>query len=598
MAEQESIISDRTEVVTFSILVNENEIPQHYGVNSIRVVHEINKISYAKIKLNDGGVAEEQEFEIGNSEDFVPGNKIEIKLGYESEEKYVFKGIIIRHGIQVSRAGEQLVIEARHQAVKMTQGRKNEVFTEQSDSDIITSLLQKYEIPKQVDASDYTHPELVQYYASDWDFVLSRADFNGMLVIPDLDGLVIKKPNLGENAVEEFIYGTSIISFKADIDARVQLPSVVGYSWDFSNQELIEAQSNPGNDDQHPGNFTSQALSGVMGLDQYIFQTPANIPTAVLDSLATARLQKSKLAFTKGILKIRGFTGVNPGDMISIDGLSERFNGKMFVGGITHQFDREGWFTELSIGLSENWYAEETPHIAAPGASGLVPPIQGLSIGIVKQIHEDPDGNYRVKVAVPNLQKDNVPIWARMANFYASNEIGSFFYPEINDEVVLGFLNQDPQNPVILGMLYSKKNKPPLEPADQNPEKALVTKEKLTIHFSDQDKVITISTPGESVIQLSDQEEKISISDKHKNVVEMSSSGISLTTQGDAKIVADGNIILEAKGDIEAKATGNLKGEGMEVALKGSTKFAAEGAMAEVKGSGQTTIKGGIVMIN
>ena len=36
----------------------------------------------------------------------------------------------------------------------------------------------------------------------------------------------------------------------------------------------------------------------------------------------------------------------------------------------------------------------------------------------------------------------------------------------------------------------------------------------------------------------------------------------------------------------------------MNASIKGQSQFTAEGAMAEVKGSGQTTIKGGMVMIN
>ena len=89
----------------------------------------------------------------------------------------------------------------------------------------------------------------------------------------------------------------------------------------------------------------------------------------------------------------------------------------------------------------------------APGASGLLPPIAGLQTGIVKQVAKDPGGQFRVALELPLLQMPGQLVWARLASFYASNKIGEVFYPEVGDEVVAGFMNQDPRYPVILGSL-------------------------------------------------------------------------------------------------------------------------------------------------
>ena len=521
-----SLVSDQNTVVTHVILVDGQQIPGHFGVVEIKVVREINKIPYARIKLTDGGVAEADDFEIGNSSNFEPGKEITIKAGYQSTDEDIFKGIVIKHGISIDHLGAFLIIECKHIAVKMTIGRKNDIFLEKKDSEVINSIIQTYAINKEVENTSNVHPEIVQHYVSDWDFVLMRADINGLIVIPELDKLSIKAPNLTAAPVYDAAYGTSLISFQADIDARAQLKSVEGYSWDYSKQEVINAKGNA-TKDNHAGNFKSSKLADAIGLDSFIIQTSAFKSVPVLDTITTAKLTKAQLGFMKGTLKIQGVADINPGDWLNITGLSDRFNGKVFIGGVMHRIDRTGWITECIIGISNDWYVNETPGINAPSASGFIPPFKGLSTAVVQKIHEDPDGNYRVQVTIPTLQKDNLKLWARLSNLYASNESGTFFYPEINDEVIVGFLNEDPQHPIILGKLYSKINKAPLEPADQNPEKAIITREKLTIHFNDEKKIITIHTPGENSITIDDEAQKIVILDQHKNNIEMSDAGIS-----------------------------------------------------------------------
>lgn len=592
-----SLVSDDHTLLSFSILVEGQPIPSSYGVVSIQIIREINKISSARIKLVDGGSSEGEDFVIGNSQNFIPGKKITITAGYNTREKEVFKGIIIKHGISLDQGGAFLWVECKHEAIKMTIGRKNEIFNDKKDSDLINSIIQKYSISKEVETTDTQHPELVQHYSSDWDFVLMRADINGLVVKPDLDKLVVKKPNFDAEPVYKVTYGVDLISFDAYIDARTQLKKVEGLSWDFSNQQIIKAQgNNPG--EHHAGNLESSQLANVVGLESYQIQTTAHVPMPVLDKLTSAKLTKAQLGYMRGTFKIMGIADINPGDIIEISGLSDRFNGKMYLGGIKHEIDNQGWISECFIGLSDEWYVNETPGIDAPFTSGFTPPIKGLTTAIVKQIDQDPDGNYRIQISIPTLQKDNMKLWARLSHLYASNDAGTFFLPEINDEVIVGFLNEDPQNPIILGMLYSKKNKAPLEPKNDNPEKAIITKQKLTISFSDEKKIITISTPGNNKMIFSDDEKKIIIIDQHENTIEMSQDGILLNSKKNIVLKADQDITLEAQGKIGLKATQDLAGEGMNVSLKGNSQFSAEGAMAELKGSGQTTVKGGIVMIN
>ena len=64
----------------------------------------------------------------------------------------------------------------------MTIGRKNEIFTEQKDSEVISNILQQYEFTKEVEATEITYPQLLQHNVSDWDYVLQRSDINGFSI--------------------------------------------------------------------------------------------------------------------------------------------------------------------------------------------------------------------------------------------------------------------------------------------------------------------------------------------------------------------------------------------------------------------------------
>lgn len=74
-----------------------------------------------------------------------------------------------------------MVVECRDFAYQTTLGRKNRIFEKKKDSDMIKEVLKAYGSVK-VDATTYQYSEMVQYYCSDWDFALSRADANGLFI--------------------------------------------------------------------------------------------------------------------------------------------------------------------------------------------------------------------------------------------------------------------------------------------------------------------------------------------------------------------------------------------------------------------------------
>lgn len=588
-------------LATFVISVGGSAVPGSLSIYSVHVEKKVNKIATATITILDGDPATE-DFAASSSSTFVPGATISIEAGYDSANKVIFSGIITGQTIRIDPViGSALEVECRDEAVKMIVGRKCLSFSKQKDSDIISSIIGTYGLTASVTATTTTWPEQIQYYATDWDFILSRAEANGMIVTTINGTVAVAKPDADTTSVLTVGNGTGLMEFNADMDAITQLGSVTSTTWDFTQQQVASAEAN--NNLAGPGNISSKTLSEVVGLSTYGLQTSAPLQTADLTNWSNAQLIKSEYAKIRGTAKFQGTSVVDLATYITLQGLGDRFNGDHFVSGVQHDISNGNWLTEVSIGMSPIWFTEE-PDVMAPPASGLLPGARGLLTGTVKQMNADPDSQYRILVSVPLFDQNGAGIWARLANFYSTSGAGAFFMPEVGDEVVLGFLNEDPRFPVILGSMYSSSSNQPFSniPAadDKNSIKAIVSKSGIYLQFDDTNKILTITTPGNNQIIFSDKDKQITLQDQNSNSVVMSSDGITMNSPKSITISATQNLTLKGNQGVTIQSsTGDVQISGMNVKETAQSQWSAEGSLtAQLQGGTQTTIKGAMVMIN
>jgi uncharacterized protein involved in type VI secretion and phage assembly len=159
-------------------------------------------------------------------------------------------------------------------------------------------------------------------------------------------------------------------------------------------------------------------------------------------------------------------------------------------------------------------------------------------------------------VILPGIDEKTGAVWARLAAPDAGKNRGWFFRPETGDEVVVGFFNQDPRQPVILGGLFSPKNTPPENASEitkENTTKAIVTKTGSMIGFIDDKKgSIFIETAEGTRILLDDSAKSLELIDQNGNEFKMDDSGITIKTAKDFKLEATGNVEIKgAKVDIK-----------------------------------------------
>lgn len=589
--------TDAEGVLRVRLMANGEQLPERVQLIRLTVHRAANTIPWARLEFADGDMAT-QKFEVSDGSLLAPGTELAIHLGYDTKDKLVYRGVVMRFGLQISGDNDsRLVIECRDKAARMAVDRRNSVHVDSSDSDLIKALLRDHGLDADVQDTGVVHAALVQHHCSDWDFMVSRAEANGRLVIARNGKVHVQQPDTGRAAVLSLNYGTSLMSFQADIDARTQLSSVQATAWDPKQQAA--AQASAGIDDRVPqGDLRAGALAAVVHEQAFHLRTDAPQPADALDAWATAQQIKAALARVRGRMRFQGHARPQVGDMIELKGVGQRFNGTVFVGALTHEVADGNWTTEVEFGLAPQWFTERAD-LLAPRAGGLVPGVRGLHIGVVKQLHDDPAGEHRVQVLLPVMGADIKPVWARLSGFHASKAFGAFFLPEIGDEVMLGFINDDPAHPVVLGSVYSSARTPPYALAAENDTKAIVTRCKSRIEFNEKDKVITLSTPGGNQVVISDLDKSILLSDQNGNTAKLSPEGIRLDSPKDIVLQAKGRISLDAVGPISLKSQADASTSALNVSCDAQVSFSAKGtASAELSATGQTTVKGAMVMIN
>lgn len=567
-----SPVQAATSDVSCTITANGSPLDSTYQVVSVDVWNGVNKLPKARLVISDGSPADET-FPISESSTLIPGATLSIALGYGGTTATVFTGIVYRQGLDVSRSGpSRLIVEATDKAMAMTLCRKNAIFQNSTDSDVCQKLISQAGLTASVTSTSVQHESIVQYYASDWDMLVMRAQCSGMVVTVDNATVTVAPPDTSSSPVLTLQYGDSILDLRTEMDASTQFSasSIQSFAWDPSSQALASS-STAQSSIATPGNLSSDTLAQVFGVSQYLQQTAALLTAAELTQWSSAELVKTQLSKIRGEVRFQGSSLPTPGCTVTLAGLGARFNGAAWVSAVHQHFSNGFWRTTLDLGLSSQWFAAEHD-VSAPGASAQVPAAM-LQIGVVKQIDQDPDGEYRVLVTLPLLQDPNQNgVWARFGSYYASAGIGSFFYPEINDEVVVGFLSGDPRTPVILGSLYSAKNQAPLQPESQNNTKSIMSRSKLHIDFKEDTNTIAIVTPANQSVQLNDNDGTITLTDKNGNSIKMSSSGIAINSASDINITATGSVTISANSALNASgsASAQFTSSGV-VQVKGAT---------------------------
>lgn len=171
----------------------------------------------------------------------------------------------------------------------------------------------------------------------------------------------------------------------------------------------------------------------------------------------------------------------------------------------------------------------------------------GVVVGLVTN-NKDPDGMGRVKVKFPWLSDQEESWWARIAVPMAGPSRGTYFLPEVDDEVLVAFEHGDVRFPYIIGAIWNGKDAPPTTNSDgQNNIRLIKSRSGHVIRFDDtngNEKVEIIDKQGTNSITIKSSDNSITICCNGK--MQLSANGIEISSQAEIKIEAAATMDIKA----------------------------------------------------
>ena len=553
----------------------------------------INSLPYAIIRIHDFFfTSSESENLCANNPVFKIGAKVEIEFGDQEEIKSVFEGVLLDKAFKMDAQEGFCFLELHVYtfAYKMHIVKKNAFYSDKTDSDIIKDIISKYDgIKPKLGNMALKHESIIQRDITDWDFINMRSQVYGFVVCVSGDSITVDSPQNVSSGVKT-IFGENILEMNLKINSSHQIEKACGKIWDKKNQKIKDISSESVKD-----NFFDKIKASdiTKNTDKQEFSfLHDGVGEEEMKALVNGIMSLNRLAKVIGTITIEGNADVKCNSTIDIERCAENFNGKAYVSGVKHIFENGDWVTKIFIGFSplknkDLWHNVKLLHH-----------ISGIKYGKVVKIDGDKESEFRIFVNIPLFHNEGEGIWCRLATFYASSCSGAFFFPEVDDEVIVSFVDSDPREAIVLGVLYNAKNKPKIEKIDaKNEIKGIYTKGGLEISFDEKDKIVKIKTATNREIIISDKDESI-ILGNNGDTFSLTKDGVKIKSSKDI-IVEGKNINFNANGSVNIKAKSDVKIEATNISTNGSMGVEVKGGNgAKLESSGITEIKGSMVNIN
>lgn len=199
--------------------------------------------------------------------------------------------------------------------------------------------------------------------------------------------------------------------------------------------------------------------------------------------------------------------------------------------------------------------------------------ISGVATGIVTD-NEDPEGMARVKVRYPWRDEDEQSFWARVARTMAGSDRGTYFHPEVGDEVLVAFEQGDIHYPYVIGALWSAAEKPPEDNADGKNDVRMIRSRsghEVVLNDSETAGKVEITTNAGHKVVLDDAtgSEKVLVEDKSgQNSVTLNSTTGAIDVESAATVSVESKLVdIKGQGNVTIEAGGVLTLKGALVKI-------------------------------
>jgi type VI secretion system secreted protein VgrG len=432
-------------------------------------------------------------------------------------------------------------------------------------------------------------------------------------------------------------------------------------------------------DSVHEMDWEERAFTGKVTLADYNFETPNNnLKTTatgannfeysdypgeyltVSDGERYAKLRAEELEALRSVINGNGnCRAFSAGYRFTLQEHYRNDLNKAYVlTSVSHSADatayRSGAAGSFSYHNSFEAIPQATPY--RPARVTRKPFVQGAQTAVVvgksgEEIWVDKYGRVRVQFFWDRVGKkdEQSSCWVRVSQVWAGKQWGWMTIPRIGQEVVVDFLEGDPDRPLITGRIYNADQMPPYTLPDNQTQSGIKSRssksggtanfneirfedkkgsEMLTVH-AEKDMETTVENDDTQTVQ---NDRKITVNGKHTEDITKDTS-ITIKEGNHSLLIEQGNQSTElkmgnqsvslkmgnetfkldlGKSEKEAMQSIELKVgqssikldqmgvtiKGMMIKIEGEIQVQVKGLMTQVNGDAMLTLKGGITMIN
>jgi phage protein D len=538
------------------------------------------------------------------------GSKIKVKVNVAtaSSPTTLIEAEITALELEFDTGGTFTVIRGYDPAHRLFRDRRTVSYVQMTASDIATQVAKRAGLKVgKVDPTSTVFPFVSQAGQTDWEILTQLArDTGSDLTVRNGSFSFVAPGAAAAGTPPTLKFGEELLRFRSVLTSAQQVGQVEVRGWNVAEKNALIGTA--------PAKTSTVELPTVKPTDMAsAFGNPTYVSTDVpyrtqneVDQAAKALADEKASAFAEFEGVARGNPELRAGSKISIEGLGAPFEGKYTITSARHRFDpTTGYTTAITVTGKQD---RSLLGLASGSARSRQTPA-GVAIAQVTDVR-DPDKMGRVKVKYPWLSADYVSGWARVVCQGAGKDRGWIALPEVGDEVLVGWEQQDFDRPVVYGGFYNGIDTMPKGPNELIDggsgainRRSLVSRKGHRIDLLDQD-------GSKEGVRIASSDEKL--------LIHLDSTGTTITVHADGKVLIEGTqgITLDAKtseltmkagsikmtatqgvqvdggsGSVAMKTNGPLTVEGLSVGVKGKTT-------AKLEGSAMTTITGGMVKIN
>jgi phage protein D len=502
--------------------------------------------------------------------------------GVETPDELMF-GEVTSIEAEYDRLGTRAVVRGYDALHRLSAGTKSRTFENTTYSDVVRKIAKEAGLSVDLDMTSGTLDHVIQPNVSDLHFIYYLAGRCGYTVSVKKKTLNFKEPTRASSAPGkgepdstnplQLVWGQRLLEFRARISAVGQVQDVAVRGWDPKTQKAIIGKGRSGTNTAQVATSIKALTKTSTGETYAVVNQP--MPTqGHADSLAKAVAEQIGSAAYEATALVVGSPKLKSGVAVSIAKVDADFEGKWVITSARHEFGNGPYRTFLEFSGRQD---RSLLGLAAGAGSSesARPEFPGVVTAVVTDI-QDPDKLGRVKVQYEWLGEKMVSFWARVARPSAGKNYGHVWLPDVKEEVLVAFEHGDVNYPIVIGSMWNKNNAPP---------SAWVKVDNGTFPFHGfaspaGHKIFMNDDKDNSAISFKSADDKITVVlDQKKGTLDLFVDGkeLTITSKGDLKLAADGEITIDSKKKV------NIKGQsGVDIAASG----------------GNTTIKGTKVAIN